>query len=917
MLRRADVPRDLLFGLLALQNGMIHQAQLVAAFQAWTLAAGRPLAEVLVEQGALAESRRALLEALVTEHLAMHGGAPERSLATLVTDPSTRAVLANLGDAAIEASLAHVGSRSTEDAEPDRTGTYPVGGTTSDGPRFRVLRPHARGGLGAVFVALDEELHREVALKQILDQHADDPTCRARFLREAEITGRLEHPGIVPVYGLGTDPDGRPYYAMRLIRGDSLKIAIAAFHTDVGLKRDPGRRSLEFRKLLRRFLDVCNAIAYAHRRGVLHRDLKPSNVMLGEYGETIVVDWGLTKSVGRLGDGPEAEGPLLVPSSSGDVVETLPGSALGTPGYMSPEQSTGALDRVGAASDVYSLGATLYCIMTGRSPFQGDDLGAVIGAVQKGEFPAPRKLDPAIDRALEAVCLKAMALRPEDRYASPRALADDVERWMADEPVTAWKEPTAVRARRWLARHRNLVTAGVAGILAVSIGLTSFGFLEAEARGRIEDSYIKEKQSKAVAQGRLNLALEAVRAYHTEVTEDVLLKTPALKGLRTKLLRWPLEFYKRVGELPTLDSQDPSNRAMLAEMYTRLAHVTRDVGTKAQAIEGFRRANALLEAISRDDPSAIKPRADAAYNHNQIALLLSDLGRYPEALASFQLALGIRETISRANPQDVEMQVSVANVHNNIGNLLESMGKTDEALASHRRALALRESLSRDAPDSLMIRHALAMSHLNLGNLMRGAERLHSYQKSVELCTALVRDAPGTDEYRLMLTTGHENVGDAQREIGDLAEARRALGEALGLLEPMVQAYPTKVQYRESLARIFFRFARVRSEAGELTEAIAMYRKAAEHYRGLGDDDPENSGATLDAAGCYSRIGGICLKLGLRDDAERAYVQARDLYQVLAAADPQDPKPRARLADVSTRLKAIQGASSRPPEAGK
>src|SRR5206468_2664422 len=204
--------------------------------------------------------------------------------------------------------------------------------------------PHARGGLGAVFVAVDNELHREVALKQILDTHADDPTSRQRFLLEAEVTGALEHPGIVPVYGLGTYAGGRPYYAMRFIRGDSLKGAIEHFHGDDSLKRDPGRRSLELRKLLRRFLDVCNAIDYAHSRGVIHRDLKPANIILGRHGETLVVDWGLAKVVGRADPSVDDE-QTIAPSLSGSS-ETLPGSALGTPAYMSPEQARGDLDRL-------------------------------------------------------------------------------------------------------------------------------------------------------------------------------------------------------------------------------------------------------------------------------------------------------------------------------------------------------------------------------------------------------------------------------------------------------------------------------------------------------------------------------------------------------------------------------------------
>jgi len=312
--------------------------------------------------------------------------------------------------------------------------------------RFRVGRLHATGGLGMVFEAVDAELDRRVALKELQPRLADDEVCRLRFVQEAEITGRLEHPGVVPVYGLGRHPDGRPYYAMRLVEGETFHAAVARFHR--GSKGED--RELTFRRLLRSVVEVCYALGYAHSRGVVHRDVKPENVMLGTFGETLLLDWGVAKAVGRPDPSPAL--PLFEGGPPDLPYMTRPGAAVGTPQYMSPEQAEGDVDRIGPASDVYGVGATLYYLLVGRPPFVGADLADLLGRVRRGVFPSPRRERRSVDPALEAICLKAMATRPEDRHASALELAEAIESWLAairyrDEQQEALEQVRDSRAR--------------------------------------------------------------------------------------------------------------------------------------------------------------------------------------------------------------------------------------------------------------------------------------------------------------------------------------------------------------------------------------------------------------------------------------------------------------------------------------
>jgi serine/threonine-protein kinase len=934
--------RDLLIGLLALQTGLVEQDVLILAFRAWTRDKSRSIAEILAAQGAIDGDERALLENLAVKHLRRHDDDSEKSLAALNPGRSLRAGLAKIGDSSIDDTLGHVGSSRAltrdddEEGEFDRTASLSLGAATSDGQRFRILRPHARGGLGEVFVALDAELHREVAIKQILDKHADDPTSRERFVAEAEITGGLEHPGVVPVYGLGSYGDGRPYYAMRFIKGESLKQAIEHFHADDTQKSNPGRRSLELRKLLRRFLDVCNAIEYAHSRGVIHRDVKPANIILGRHGETLVVDWGLAKAVGRAD--PSVGEQTIAPLSSGSS-ETLPGSALGTPAYMSPEQAAGELDRLGPRSDVYSLGATLYCLLTGRPPFLGDDAGMILPQVQQGEFPSPRALDPSIDRALEAVCLKAMAVKPENRYASPRALADDVERWMADEPVAARREPWAERARRWGRRNRTVVMTAGAAVLVALLGTAAVLAVQTQANRRLNTANLDLREANAalaaanaqVSQAnagltaanervvaRFDLALEAVKLFHGDVSEDLLLKESQFDALRTKLLRGAADFYRKLEGL-LKPQADQASRAALGRAYEALGEVTDKIGSKPEALAIHREALAARRAL------AAEPGADATITGDvtQSLLAIGDLQRVTGdtsgALSSYRESLAICEALARANPNVTQFQRNLASSHHDIGLLLGVTGKPAGALEAHGKARAIQQKLADAHPDSIQLQRDLAQSYARIGIVLHGTgkqtEALEAYGKARAIQERLADAHPAMTQFQSDLATSHFVIGFLLRMTGKSGEALASWERARAIQQRLADAHPAVTEFQRDLAVSHRSIGGVWNDAGKPREGLASNQAALAIQQRLADAHPTVTLFQIDLADSHIIIGINLKETGELEEALASLKAALAIAQRLADADTTDRNVQVVLANSLLESGDVLRLTGRPAEA--
>ncbi|MDR0328650.1 MAG: serine/threonine protein kinase [Planctomycetaceae bacterium] len=338
----------------------------------------------------------------------------------------------------------------------------------------RFLRLHQKGGMGRILAVYDQYLKREVALKELHADVAEDESIVKRFIGEAEITAQLEHPGIVPIYRLGLGKEGHPYYTMKMIKGKTLQDLIKAYH------RKPNRP--ELMNLVRRLVSVAKTMAFSHDKGVTHRDLKPANVMVGEYGETLVMDWGLAKMYNQ---GAEDSYISIVHRTKQPRPElTMVGSIVGTPAFMSPEQAMADENAVGPLSDVFSLGTVLYYLLTGQTAFSGRSTQEVLEKVRACNPMPPSQVKPGVPRGLEAICLKAIEKLPEKRYQGATEFADDLCRWLDGEPVLAEHPSLFSTIRRWSARYRSWLI-GIPSVLLLSAVLTwiSVSLLEQPPKG--------------------------------------------------------------------------------------------------------------------------------------------------------------------------------------------------------------------------------------------------------------------------------------------------------------------------------------------------------------------------------------------------------------------------------------------------
>lgn len=828
--------------------------------------------------------------------------------------------------------------------------------TTSSQERFRKIRSHAVGGLGEVYLAHDEQLNRVVALKELQRQHSGDPAKQARVLLEGEVTGSLEHPGIVPVYAMGQREAGEPFYVMRFIRGESLRKAIREFHRTAERRAAFSRGSLEFRNLLHRFIAVCNAVAYAHDRGVLHRDLKPENVMLGKFGETLTVDWGMARVIGTPEREEHTEISLIGKYSPRLSTVTQEGSALGTPAYMSPEVAAGKLDSVGPACDVFSLGATLYCLLTNRPPLHAESLPELLLKAERCDFPSSRELNRNVPRALDAICCRAMALEPANRYKSALDLAGDVERWLADERVLAYREPWPERLVRWARRHRSWAMAGVAATVCVTvISVIAAGLINRARREAIaladQNAALAERE-KAARKAAVEKFAESRRTVDTWLTgfTSAVSYYPGVADFSTRMLQQAAESYR---QFAAETSEDADLELERGRTLVRLSDLQRDLLRPAEASESLDHAEKLLSALpsrgieqatiylevatvnlrqgllaadAGDSATAaqkyglarqrLEACANVADSQRRVLCLIDVLtadgsrfvqeGKLLDAEKSFTQAIELAAGLVRANPTDLKLIGPLANARVRLGQLQLDRGAAREAASQFEevsvdwgRVL----DLTPDDPEPLQAR---AAAQVNLGTTQRS---LGHYSAEAEAYRAAIRDynvlrqaIPDAVLYRENIALTQTDLGQLLCETGQAKEAAAVLGQARELLQPLAEAHRDVVRFREEFAVCLDNLGQAQADLDDYVAARDSYTRAISTLTALVTEWPMVTPYRERLAICESHLGELHLHTQQVEAGTKLFRSAIDSLERLLAEQPELASARSALAAAQENL---------------
>jgi serine/threonine-protein kinase len=803
---------------------------------------------------------------------------------------------------------------------------------------YRLLREIGRGGMGVVYEAVQEPLGRHVALKVLPLHGLLNPTQLERFRREAKAAARLHHTNIVPVFGVGED-NGIHYYAMQFIQGQGLdKIlddvrrlrghtgksqpvpeapaptlsefvaqgllsgqfpgsgpdpasaptllpggnaptAPAAAETPERPQMTSLPEAQYFRSVAQAGLQVAEALAYAHKQGVLHRDVKPSNLLLDTRGTVWITDFGLAKA-----------------DDSDDLTNT--GDLIGTLRYMSPERLEGNCD---VRSEVYGVGVTLYEMVTLRPAFTAGDRMALLDQLRFGVALRPSRCDAHVPRDLETIILKAMARDPAERYATADELAADLQRFLADEPIRARR--TSWRERGWRWCRRNPAIAGLAAALVLLlVGATGASVLAAAYFDRLARKETQTaageraaRQQAEEAQQRLALSLKETEAQRrraeqnfakaraavddsfTRTSESQLLRVPGMQSLRRELLQSALAFYL---DFLRERHDDPGVRAGLASAWLRVGKIREELGDAAEAAKARTEALTLYTQLAEASPK------DVELLHGR-AECLAGLGRYAEAIDVWKQLV---------NPGEPRFQRELADAYNNLGLAHRSRQDRAQALGAFQESLTIRERLVRLNPDDPTARYGLGRVLNNIGVLLgdrrHDRDALAMYRRAVEQLEIAFTRLPQVIRHGETLVIGLSNCAHMEHRLGNPAEALQWQRRAVDVCKRLSRDNPAIPRLHSTLVQQYRTLAQWQREANQSEEAERTLRLAREVIGRLPTESPHDLFVLACVrADCAAFIGQGKEKLTPQQETERQqeFALAMEALQKAIAAGFRDP----------------------------
>ncbi|HEY1546612.1 MAG TPA: protein kinase [Kofleriaceae bacterium] len=742
----------------------------------------------------------------------------------------------------------------------------------------------ARGGMGRIFRARDRRLGRDVAIKETFAHSGDG----ARFEREARITARLQHPSIVHVHEAGVWPTGEPFFAMQLVPGRSLDETIAAATT------------LEDRlALVPNALAVADAIAYAHSEGVIHRDLKPRNVIVGEFGETVVIDWGLAKDL----DATTPEADDVVPAVETADGATAIGAVIGTPAYMPPEQALGEV--VDRRADVYAIGAILYHVLSGRPPVTGTARDAVLATVVAGNIKPLVDLQPGAPADLLAIVTKAMALEPSARYADARELAQDLRKFQTGQLVGARQYAWSHLLARWLKRHRTAVTVAAAAIVVLAaIGTIS-------VREIVAAKHTAEEQRTAAVQNRGDA--EDLLAFMLGDLHDKLQplgKTDLLDAVARKAITY---YQRRGDQLSTPEEHHKQGVAL-----TNLGDVLIDEGHAADALAQYRAALAIgeiLVVLEPGDPLWLKA---VATRHERIGDVLMPTGDHAGALGEYRDQLAIDVALAARDPNNPTAQRDLDVAHFKLAGGLAETGQLPEAIKEYRAGVAISSHLAEVAPSSAADRD-LALDHTQLGMALANhgehEAAVAEHRESLRvLARAEARD-PKDAQTQAVIQATHMTLGEILEKQDDHAGAVAEYQASIAVGERMAARDAMNVGVRSNVAFCRTELAEAEHALGQDDDALNQLRTALAVQVELSANDPTQLDRVHDIELSHRALARIEVAHGDRSTAMRDLAMVLDLAIQLAAKDTTNVDYRWDLADAHMKLGEAKLAANDHPGA--